>query len=316
MRYFSRLLLELRDTIAKSKLGEPLTPPPLLNSTTIDGRRLTFVQMGLANTARPVILLHGFGGFFMDWPRIMKPLSKHFHLFALDMPGWGFSEPNLQARGMESDVKVVQEFMVKMGLKDVILVGLSYGGGVAWASGALHMPNLKHLLLVNPMPPFPLEHMRSPIYRAIFHINRSELLARIGNRFLTKAQFKIISKVCLKHERLLDSFYLDLAYHVVKQPHMGQVLFGNARGAKEVDWQSWQNRLGLIRTPTTILQGLDDKVFSLNSARYLRDLIPNARLIEVPDCGHAMVFDQHRKIIETIYELSPILEAQLAGHGS
>lgn len=300
MRYFARLLLEMREMVETQRPGKILEPPSLLSRTEIEGRRLTYFQMGLANTARPVILLHGFGGFFMDWPRVMGPLAKNHHVFALDLPGWGFSEPNPHARGMENDAKVVSEFIQKLNLKNVVLAGLSYGAGVAWAASALHIPNVKHIVLINPMPPHPIRFMKSTIYKGIFHMNRHLVAAKLGHKLMTKAQFKLICQESLLHRRLLDSFYLDISYAVVKQPHIAGILHTHARGAFNVDWNNWAQRLQGVEIPTTILQGMNDRVFSLESAKYLHGLIPGSRLIEVDRCGHAMVFDQHSRITDTI----------------
>lgn len=38
----------------------------------------------------------------------------------------------------------------------------------------------------------------------------------------------------------------------------------------------------------------------MESATHLHRLIPTSELIEVNDCGHAMVFDQHRKAADFI----------------
>lgn len=295
---------ELKDVVANHKPGDLLKPPPSLPSVTVKGRRLSYAAMGLDNPAdKPaVLLLHGFGGFFMDWPRVMMPVARHTRVYALDLPGWGFSELNPEARSLEDDVEAVRAFMDELKLDRVILCGISYGAGVAWAAAAMSVSRIQRAVLLNPMPPNPLDFIRSPVYQGIFALNLSRPASVVGHKMMRKSHYKMICKENLLNDRLLDSFYLDLAYLVVKQPKMPFILNAHAKGARDVDWAEWEHRLAGTRTPVTIMQGLDDKIFSFDSASHLHELIPHAELIEVPDCGHAMVFDQHRKVSDFLIE--------------
>jgi pimeloyl-ACP methyl ester carboxylesterase len=303
MRQFQAIMQELKAVVNNHKPGQLITPPPLLPSMQINGRRLSYVQMGVDNTsvsksdAPPaVIFLHGFGGFFMDWPRVMMPVSKHTAVYALDFPGWGFSEPEPGDRTIEDEVKVLGEFINKLGLQRVILCGISYGAGVAWAAAASRLPRVERAVLLNPMPPHPLKYMDSMLYRSIFAANSLKFASTLIHKLMMKSQYKFICRESLLNDRLLDTFYLDLAFMMIKQPKIPDILRMHARGAKIVDWNSWEHRLAGIQIPVTILQGLNDRIFSIESAQYLQKLIPGSELIEVFRCGHAMVFDQHRKV--------------------
>ncbi len=298
MRQFQRVLAQLKDVVLQHKPGETLKAPGLLPFVTIGGRKVYYAAMGLDHPvdSPAVILLHGFGGFFMDWPRVMAPISRHARVYALDLPGWGFSEVNPDSKSLEDDVTIVREFMRELNLENVVLGGLSYGAGVAWAAAAMNLPRLKRVVLMNPMPPHPLRYFTSPIYQAIFAMSRSRTIAMIGNRLMRKSHYKLICRENLLNDRLLDSFYLDLAYLVMKQPKMPQMLHSHARGAGQVNWDEWERRLSQTRVPVSILQGLQDRVFSFESAARIYELIPNSELIEVEECGHAMVFDQPRKV--------------------
>lgn len=298
MRKFQHVLHELKDVVANHKPGQILTPPPSLPFITLNGRRMSYAAMGLDNDAdKPaVVLLHGFGGFFMDWPRVMMPIARHARVYALDLPGWGFSELNTGAKSLEDDVAAVRAFIDELKLERVILCGISYGAGVAWAAAASNVPRIQRAVLLNPMPPNPLDFIVSPVYQGIFALNLSRPASVVGHKMMRKSHYKMICKENLLNDRLLDTFYLDLAYLVVKQPKMPFILNAHAKGARDVDWADWEHRLAGTRVPVSILQGLNDKIFSFNSASHLHELIPHAELIEVPDCGHAMVFDQHRKV--------------------
>ena len=272
--------------------------------------------MGIAHDPSdiPIIFLHGYGGFFMDWPRVMTPLSKRHFVVALDLPGWGFSEAHDDGSKIEDDAWVVLEFIKKMGLSNAILVGLSYGSAVAWSAASMtadvRLERVKEVLLLNPMPPHPIKHMNSKLYKGLFQLNRYKTLATIGNKFLTKSHYKAICKENLKHARLLDTFYLQLGYLVTKQKKVVENLYRHSKGAQNIDWDRWERELSKINLPTTIMQGLDDRIFSMESARYLGGLIPNSRLLEVDDCGHAIVFDRPQKVIRELIKLAAKMKSE------
>ncbi len=288
--------------VKNSHPGETLQPPDTLLSEMIHSQPLRFVEMGVNQEGPAIILLHGFGGFFMDWPRVLVPVSKHAHTYALDLPGWGFSPGYSDLNSVTDHVEALNDFLEKRKIKRAYLVGISYGAAVAWAAAALGVPAVEKLLLINPMPPYPMRYMRSHLYKLIFQANRFEFVSRAIHRLLSRPQYLMVVKENLYKGRLLDSFYLQLGYLVIKQPYVGESIHNFARFAPHVNWSEWVRRLSHVSIPTIILQGLNDKIFSVESAKYLKQLIPSSTLVGVNQCGHAMAFDQHKIIINTIID--------------
>jgi len=298
VKYFQRLVRELQTgTIKKHLPGQRVEPPTLLSRTTVLGKRLCYVEMGFEQTGTPILFVHGFGGYFLDWARVMVPVSKHSRVIAIDLPGWGFSEPpDEEQDGIEFHIRAIEEFLKIKKFSKVKIVGLSYGGALAWGAAAMKKEFVEEVVLINSMPPNPIRHMGSPLFRFIFSINRFWPLARMGHLFLTRMQYKMICIENLKHRRLLDSFYVKMGYLLLKQPHIAHTLHSFAQLAVKIDWDGWEEKLKKINVPVTILQGEDDKIFPPAASKYLRKLIPNSNYIQVKDCGHAMMFDKPRKV--------------------
>src|SRR6185295_16817235 len=56
--------------------------------------RIFFKEAGESNSGRPLVFIHGIGAgtsCFM-WRKNFDALSKHFHVYALDLLGFGFSD--------------------------------------------------------------------------------------------------------------------------------------------------------------------------------------------------------------------------------
>jgi pimeloyl-ACP methyl ester carboxylesterase len=99
---------------------------------------------------------------------------------------------------------------------------------------------------------------------------------------------------------------MELGFRAVKQPAVAFIMNAHAKAARDTDWKKWEQDLRTVAIPTTILQSSEDRVFSLDSARYLQSLIPSANFVEVEGSGHAMVFDQPRRICEVVMNLNDL----------
>lgn len=105
----------------------------------------------VAGQGEPVLLLHGINIGWGQWYANIPRLVEHFQVFALDLPGSGFSTKiafqNL--RPIEDFVDVVAHFIIEEDLEAVNIVGHSLGGWVALQL-ALRYPKLvSKLILVN-----------------------------------------------------------------------------------------------------------------------------------------------------------------------
>ncbi len=58
-------------------------------SVTLDGVRWRYLRAG---SGPPLLLLHGFMAYSFSWRFNMEALSQHFTVYAIDLPGCGFSQ--------------------------------------------------------------------------------------------------------------------------------------------------------------------------------------------------------------------------------
>src|SRR6201993_5181873 len=120
----------------------------------VDWRYLT------AGSGPPLLLIHGFMGYSYSWRFNLGPLSRHFSVYALDLPGCGFSErPNCPESSLRGDAEGVLRCLQELGLEHADIVGSSRGGGLAILLAALaaqrgEAHRIGRLVLVSPINPW------------------------------------------------------------------------------------------------------------------------------------------------------------------
>ena len=82
-----------------------------------------------------LVLLHGQPGMGADWQRLLARLPDGLHAVAPDRPGYGGSRQ--LAGGFDVNARAVLADLDSRGIDRAVLVGHSYGGGVALTVAAL-----------------------------------------------------------------------------------------------------------------------------------------------------------------------------------
>src|ERR1700690_3312863 len=96
-------------------------------SVTLDG--VTW-RYWFAGSGPPLLLIHGFMGYGFSWRFNMEPLSKYFSVYAVDLPGCGFSQRTDRPEStLAGDAEGVRHFMEHLGIESADVVGSSRGGG-------------------------------------------------------------------------------------------------------------------------------------------------------------------------------------------
>ena len=129
---------------------------------TVDGIRLRYVQAG---QGRDVLLIHGSPGSLEDWDPVFDRLAARFRVTAFDRPGHGYSEGSRRPHTVTGNARISLGLIHALGLRDVLVVGHSYGGATALGMAVAAPPELRALVVVGSRvyPPVPVE----PAVRAL-----------------------------------------------------------------------------------------------------------------------------------------------------
>jgi pimeloyl-ACP methyl ester carboxylesterase len=103
----------------------------------------------------PLLLLHGLLGYSFSWRFVLPLLAEKATVYAVDMPGVGFSDRPPNASGsLRAQAERLLRFMDGVGIASCDLLGTSHGGAVAMMAAALAPERMRSLILVAPVNPW------------------------------------------------------------------------------------------------------------------------------------------------------------------
>ncbi|MBV1694745.1 MAG: alpha/beta fold hydrolase [Hyphomicrobiales bacterium] len=151
------LLVAAQTALATAGRAQGLTATMVEAGMGADGPvRLHVVEAG---RGRPIVLLHGIGGSAYSFRYMIPSLARTHRVVAIDLKGFGRSDKPLDgAYAVADHAAYVAAVMDRLGLRDAIVVGHSFGGAVA-----LHLavtrgrrdPGLMSRLVLMGTPAFP-----------------------------------------------------------------------------------------------------------------------------------------------------------------
>jgi pimeloyl-ACP methyl ester carboxylesterase len=118
----------------------------------LDGYRMRYLRRG---SGPPLLLLHGLLGYSFSWRFALPALAERATVYAVDMPGAGFSDRPPNANGsFRAHAERLLRFLDNVGVDSCDLLGTSHGGAIAMRAAALAPQRVRSLILVAPVNPW------------------------------------------------------------------------------------------------------------------------------------------------------------------
>jgi pimeloyl-ACP methyl ester carboxylesterase len=246
-----------------------------------------------------VVLLHGAAESAAIWVPLFPEL-RQFRLLAVDLPGHGLSDPITFRRGQvrEHARRLIDDILDALGLDEVPVIGHSLGGMFAlWHAAAGSGRISKVVAIGEPAVALPGVRVRMPLslltVRGLgFAVLRSPSPRRVYRRLL--AQGLGSAEVAAAPDSLIEALRLS-ARRPENARSVASLMHAIDRFRRpRADSVLTSAELAAITIPALFILGSDDPYLSIERARPSIDLIPGARLHEVPS-GHApwLVDPQH-----------------------
>ena len=118
----------------------------------LDGIRVRYLRSG---SGPALVLLHGLLGYSFSWRFAMPALAQQATVYAVDMPGAGFSDRRADLDCcLRASAERLLRFLDVVGLESCDLLGTSQGGAVAMMAAAIAPQRVRRLILVAPVNPW------------------------------------------------------------------------------------------------------------------------------------------------------------------
>lgn len=252
---------------------------------TLNGVRAYYEELG---EGEPICLLHGFSSSSYTWRKIGTVLSKSFHVYALDLKGFGRSEkPEDDDYSIWSLVNWVEDFLEEVEIERTNLVGHSLGGRIGLLLAALHPEKIKNLILINPAAYRP-ENQAFFIKFARSHLVTQFIMrGRLGRYFVRKGLKRAYYNDELITEEDVDNYMKPLLDCKGRS-----ALTLVARALHKEDIQATIVNYKRIRCPVLLIWGKNDKIFQIKMFNRLKKEIadnehkPILKSHLISECGH------------------------------
>ncbi len=260
---------------------------------------LAYNEYGKENN-KTILFIHGFGESRYTWRFITKPLSKKYHLVTVDLKGFGESpKTEDEDYSVYDQAKLVEDFIKQKRLKNLTIVGRSFGGGVALVLALMQEKkvfkhNINRLILIDTMSykqhlPSMMWLLQKPIIGYLgIHLLSADTIASEAYNFAFSNDKLIPKDSVTQSSKMID---LPNAKYAYKQTVDYIIPDDIAKVEKEYKD---------IKLPTLIIWGRDDVSIPYKFGIRLHKDIKNSKLVILKGVGHMPQEESPKKVIETI----------------
>jgi len=246
----------------------------------LDGVRVRYLRSG---SGPPLLLLHGLLGYSFSWRFVMPVVAQQATVYAVDMPGAGFSErrPGLDCC-LHASAERLLRFLDAVRVESCDLLGTSQGGAVTMMAAAIAPQRVRLLILVNPINPWSARGQ----WRANF----------LSSRPITPIFLRLAPHLTMTHGFILRRLFGD-ARRIrpgTLEGYSAPFAFPGAFINTLAVLRSWNRDLQQLESmlprinhiPTLMLWGSMDRAVRPESAHELLKHFQNCRLVMLKGVGH------------------------------
>ncbi|MGH7821754.1 MAG: alpha/beta fold hydrolase, partial [Candidatus Binatia bacterium] len=244
----------------------------------VAGHHVVYLSGG---SGEPVVLLHGFSAEKNNWVRVARYLTAHVRVIAPDLPGFGESTRDPNARyGTAEQVERVRAFVQALGLRSFHLGGNSMGGQIAAVYAAKYPGEVKSLWLLAP--------------GGIASAEKSEL-----QELFEKGENPFAFDDAEGFDRLLRFAFVEVPpipgpvkRHLARRALADQAF--NEKIAKELQegFEPLEPKLRDLQVPTLVVWGDQDRLLHVSGAAVLGSILPKSRVVVMKNVGHVPMLER------------------------
>jgi len=209
-----------------------------------------------------IVLLHGWGQSHAFWKDVIERLSKEYHIYVVDLPGFGLSQEPSKTWSVVDYAAFIHDFVAAVHVASPIIVGHSFGGRIAVAYASKYA--VKKLVLYS--------NGGLPIVSLKSEFNR-HVVVRLGKYFPPN--------------------FLYRSHTVLFRPkhYQNTIIVTSKRSRRMLDiysqpFYNLEKHMKEIKAPTLIFVGSNDYITNPKIGKRTHQLITGSQLVKVPNATH------------------------------
>lgn len=286
-----------------------LPPDSRVEYLDLAGGRVRVLHGGPAD-APPFLLVHGGSNdnATISWYRMFEEFGSDHRVIAPELPGFGGTVGIDPVGGPAAQADFLARVLAELGVDRALVAGVSMGGDVVLNLALRHPDLIEGLVLIAP----------------------GGLVERVGNRFTHKAAWwsarlpdALLIPMAALANRFVGAALRAVVHDVATMPPEVVAEFrrearrpGASRGYLRYNQATLGPRgmrnnilpvVGEIAAPTLFFHGERDPMVPPEGSRRAAELMPNARLVLVPDCGHWAQLEAHDRFVDEVRAFLPTI---------
>jgi len=249
---------------------------PEIGSTLKSGRLSTnYHDVG---SGSPVLLVHGSGpgvSAWANWRLVLPRLRDKARVLAPDMAGFGYSKVRGELSfDLDLWLEQVRSLLDALGIHRVSIIGNSFGGGIALHFAAKYPDRVAKIVLMGSV------GARFPLTPG---------LDRVWGYRASREQMRELIDLFAYNKAIVTDDLVELRYQASIRADV-QERFSKLFPAPRQRWVDAlaldESTLAALLQPVLLIHGREDQVIPLHASQTLTDMLPNARLVVIEQCGH------------------------------
>ena len=267
----------------------------------INSRMIRYYQTG---NGEDILFIHGSMGSVEDWETLYPLLKDRYRVTAIDRPGMGFSDIKENDYTIEGNAKIAREIIKKLDLKNVIIVGHSYGGAIALKMAIDYDENIKGYLLLAPIG-YIIDDPNAGIFTTkmiSIPIYGEGLLVFLGPLIGGGKVEKNLLRYMKGDEALFPENFISF------RKELWNKAISMATRARQTDNYNkeivkYSNKYTQIKHRVSIIGGENDRMQIVKQNDRLALEIPNCKYVKLKSVNHYIQYERPNEVVKALDEL-------------
>lgn len=228
-----------------------------------------------------VLLLHGTGASVHTWRDLLPLLGRHYSVFAVDLPGQGFSEPLRGGITIEAMSGALTALLRALRLSPDYCVGHSAGAAILCRMALNGCIAPRHIVSINGAF-LPFGGAAGLLFKPAAKLFAASSLAARMIAWRARDP-EAVERVLAGTGSKIDAAGVDLYARLTRDP-------GHIAGALAMmshwDLRGLCEELADLRPPLTLIVAAGDLAVPPAQAETVRRCLPTAKIVRLPNLGH------------------------------